>query len=153
MAAIDLSKLPDTLRQGWTSPPSILESLQILQERFGYVPLSAVPQLAHTLGVSEAEIAGTLSYYPELHTRPAGRHRVRLCMGEACLANHCERLVSALRNCLGVGLGETTPDGRFSLDRIYCVGNCGVGPTVMIDEDVHGRVAPLDVAEVLDPYK
>lgn len=147
------SQILEALERCRAQSPNILEGLQILQERFGYVPLSAVPELAHALGVSEADIAGTLSYYPELHTRPAGRHQVRLCMGEACVANHCERLLSALRDSLGVGLGETTPDARFSLDRIYCVGNCGVGPTVMIDEDVHGRVAPSDVAALLDHYE
>ena len=136
-----------------TDPPNILRTLLAVQEAFGYVAPSAVPEIARTLGVTEADVAGVLSYYPELRTTQPGRHLVRICMGESCFANHCDRLLAAARTCLGVDLGHTTPDWKFTLDRIHCLGNCAVGPTVLVDQDVHGRVAPADVEAILDEYK
>lgn len=136
-----------------TDPPNILRTLLAVQEAFGYVAPSVVPEIARTLGVTEADVAGVLSYYPELRTAQPGRHLVRICMGESCFANHCDRVLTAVRNYLGVDLGQTTPDWRFTLDRIHCLGNCGVGPTVIVDEDIYGRMHGDEVAAILDEYQ
>jgi NADH:ubiquinone oxidoreductase subunit E len=69
------------------------------------------------------------------------------------VANHCGRVLAALRNTLRIDLGETTPDGRFTLERVYCVGNCAVSPTVMVDGDIHGWVTESDVASLLKDYR
>lgn len=134
-------------------PPNILGTLLAVQDRLGHVPPMALPDIARALTVTEADIAGVLTYYPELRTRPPGRHLVRVCTGESCVANRCGPLLEALADELRIGCGATTPDGRFTLEKIYCVGNCAVGPSVMIDEDVHGRVAPGDVPKLLEGYK
>ena len=145
--------LPAILAQLQTHPPNVLESLLVVQEALGYVPLSAVAEIARALEVTEADVAGVLSYYPDLRTRPTGRHLIRVCTGESCVANHCDRVLTALREKLGINLSETTPDGRFTLERVYCVGNCAVSPTVMVDEQVHGRVTPADVPQLLQEFK
>jgi NADH:ubiquinone oxidoreductase subunit E len=147
------SSLAKVLERCRTDPPNILRTLLAVQQAFGYVAPSAVPEIARTLGVTEADVAGVLSYYPELRTTQPGRHLVRICMGESCFANHCGRLLTAVRSYLGVDLGHTTPDWRFTLDRIHCLGNCGVGPTVIVDEDIYGRVVPADVPGLLNEYK
>jgi len=134
-------------------PPNILQTLLAVQGRFGHVPSTALPDIARALMVTEADVAGVLTYYPELRTHPPGRHLIRVCTGESCVANHCGRLLDALTHKLRIGFGETTPDRRFTLGKVYCVGNCAVGPSVMIDEDVHGRVAPGDVPGLLQDYK
>lgn len=136
-----------------TDPPNILDTLLAVQGALGYVPPAAVPEIARALVVTEADVAGVLTYYPELRTHPPGRHLIRVCTGESCVANHCSRLLDALAEELRVGLGATTPDGRFTLEKVYCVGNCAVSPSVMIDEDVYGRVTPGDVSKLLQEYK
>lgn len=146
-------RLASILERCRANPSNVLGTLLAVQGGLGYVPPTAVPEIARALMVTEADVAGVLSYYPELRTHPPGRHLVRVCTGESCVANHCSRLLEALANRLRVGFGETTPDGRFSLEKVYCVGNCAVGPSVMIDEDVHGRVAPGDVPKLLEGYE
>ena len=141
------------LAQCRTDPPNILDTLLAVQAKIGHVPPAAVPEIARALDVTEADVGGVLSYYPELRTHPPGRHLIRICTGESCVANQCGRLTEALAEELRVGMGATTPDGRFTLEKVYCVGNCAVAPSVMIDEDVHGRVAPGDIAELLKGYK
>ena len=136
-----------------TKPPNILQTLIAVQVELGHVPLEAVPELARALGVTEADVAGVLSFYPDLRTQPTGRHLIRVCTGESCVANHCSRVLDALRERLGIDVGQTTPDGRFTLERVYCVGNCAVSPTVMVDEQVHGRVVELDIGSLLNEYQ
>ncbi len=135
------------------SPPNILQTLLAVQDQLGCVPPEAVPEIARIVGVTEADVAGVLSFYPDLYSRPAGRHVIRVCLGESCVANHGRRVLTALAEELRIGLGATTADKRFTLEKVYCVGNCAVGPTVMVDEQVHGRVAPGDVPGMLEKYR
>jgi len=146
-------QLASILERCRTDPPNILDALLAVQGGLGYVPPTALPDIARALTMTEADVAGVLTYYPELRTHPPGRHLIRVCTGESCVANHCGRLLAALADELRIGMGATTPDGRFTLEKVYCVGNCAVSPSVMIDEDVHGRVAPTDVPKLLQGYK
>jgi NADH:ubiquinone oxidoreductase subunit E len=147
------SQLVAVLQHCTTRPPNILDTLLAVQDALGYVPPAALPDIARALTVTEADVAGVLTYYPELRTHPPGRHLIRVCTGESCVANHCGRLLDALAEELRIGMGATTPDGRFTLEKVYCVGNCAVSPSVMIDEEVYGRVAPGEVPELLKGYK
>jgi NADH:ubiquinone oxidoreductase subunit E len=147
-----MSRIADILKQTGENPPNILKALLAVQDELGYVPPASVPEIAGTLGVTDAEAAGVLSFFPDLRTSAPGRHVVRVCQGESCVANHCKQVLAELRKKLGVDLGETTRDGRFTLEKVYCVGNCAVSPTVMIDEDVHGRVSPAEVHALLKDY-
>jgi len=135
-----------------TSPPNILATLQRVQAELGYVPPAAVPKIAHALGVSDSDVAGVLSFYHDLRTAPPGQHVIRFCMGEACLATHCEKPFAALAKKLGCSLGESTKDGRFSLEKVYCLGNCALAPSLMVDEEVHGRLTPQTVVKLLKDY-
>jgi NADH:ubiquinone oxidoreductase subunit E len=131
-------------------PPNILRTLIAVQQGIGYVPENAIGLVADALRVPEADVAGVLSYYPDLHAAPRGRQIVRVCLGEACVANQSEAVLTELQRILGIGLGETTKDGRTTLERVYCLGNCGVGPTVMLDETVYGRLSPSDVEKLVN---
>jgi NADH:ubiquinone oxidoreductase subunit E len=150
---IDSSVLVDVLKECRTHPTNILRTLLTVQDALGYVPPEAVADIARSLEVTEADVAGVLSYYPELRTRAAGRHLVRICMGESCVANHCSRVLAALRGRLRIDLGETTSDNRFSLERVYCLGNCAVSPSVMVDDEIYGRVRGADVLSILEGYE
>ena len=128
---------------------NILRTLLAVQEALRRVPADAIGHIAEALEVPEAHVAGVLSYYPDLHTVLRGRQVVRVCLGEACVANRSLDLAAELQRVLGIRFGETTTDGRTTLERVYCLGNCGVGPTVMIDETIHGRVSASDVHDMI----
>ena len=133
-------------------PTNILQTLLAVQDALGYVPPPAVPAIARALEMSAAEVAGVLSYYPDLRTTPPGSHLIRVCLGESCVANHCSRVLDAVRGHLKLDVGATTADGRFTLERVYCMGNCAVAPTVAVDDKIYGRVRPTDMAGILDEY-
>jgi NADH:ubiquinone oxidoreductase subunit E len=130
-------------------PANILRTLLAVDQVFARVPPEAVARIARMLDVPEADVMGVLSYYPDLHTKRRGRHIVRLCLGEACVANRSTGLLAELKHELHIGLGETTADGRFTLERVYCLGNCGVGPTVMVDDQLYGRVTGMELRRIL----
>jgi NADH:ubiquinone oxidoreductase subunit E len=124
---------------------NILRTLLEIQQVLRRVPADAIGPIADALGVPETHVAGVLSYYPDLHMAARGRQVVKVCLGEACVANRSLTLVAELQRMLGVAVGETTKDGRTTLERVYCLGNCGVGPTVMVDETIFGRVTASDL--------
>jgi NADH:ubiquinone oxidoreductase subunit E len=146
-------RLEDILTGQQGEPPNMLQGLLAVQEALGYVPLEELPTIARLLGVTEADVAGVLSYYPDLRRDPPARHVVRLCMGESCFANHCGRILSELQERLRVGVGETSPGHRFRLEQVFCMGNCAVGPTMAIDGDLFGRVAASQIPDLLKRYQ
>lgn len=131
-------------------PANILWALLAVQKALGRVPVEAVGLVARTLAVPTADVAGVLSYYPDLHTEPRGRHVIRVCLGEACVANRSPGLLADLRRDLGIELGQTTQDGSVTLERVYCLGNCAVGPTVMVNDRVYGRVTRSRLRQILN---
>jgi NADH:ubiquinone oxidoreductase subunit E len=151
--AVNLEVVLDRCRPGPGQRPNILQTLLAVQEVLGHVPVNAVGEIARRLEVTDADVAGVLSYYPDLRTNQTGRHLIRLCMGESCVANHCSRILRELRDQLRVDVGETTPGNRFTLERVSCVGNCAVSPTVIIDDDLYGRMIPSQVSTMLENYK
>jgi NADH:ubiquinone oxidoreductase subunit E len=130
-------------------PANILRTLIAIQEVLGYVPANAIGPVAEVLRVPEAHVVGVLSYYPDLHAAPRGRQIVRVCLGEACVANRSPAVLAEFQRILGIGIGETTKDGRTTLERVYCLGNCGVGPTVMVDETIYGRMSASDIEKMM----
>ena len=111
-----------------------------------------VPVVAKILGVTSAEVAGVLSYYPDLRMSAPGRHVIRVCMGESCYANGCGRVLRELQERLRADVHETTPGGRFTIEPMSCAGNCAVSPTVIIDRDLYGRVLPSQLERMLERY-
>lgn len=148
-----LAELIDSLRPEPPAPPNILKTLLTIQQTLGHVPVQAVPQIAHALGVTEADVAGVLSYYPDLHTTPVARHVIRVCTGESCMANHCQRIVRALQNYLDPGGTGSVSSGRFTVEKVYCIGNCALSPTVAVDHDIYGRVTPEAIASLMERYR
>ncbi|HEX5421577.1 MAG TPA: formate dehydrogenase subunit gamma [Gammaproteobacteria bacterium] len=130
-------------------PGPLLPILHAIQDELGYIPDSAVPVVAKVLNLSRADVHGVISFYHYFRTRPPGRRTVYLCRAEACQSMGGRELESRLREKLGVDFHETTADGRFSLEPIYCLGNCACSPALMIDDEVHGRVTPDRLDELL----
>jgi formate dehydrogenase subunit gamma len=123
-------------------PGPLIEVLHAIQAELGYVPPAAVPLVASQLNLSRAEVHGVVSFYHFFRSAPPGAHTVSVCRAESCQAVGGEALAAHARQRLGVDFHETTPDGRFSLEPVYCLGNCACSPAVMIDGQLHGRVSP-----------
>jgi formate dehydrogenase subunit gamma len=117
-----------------------LPILHALQNHFGYVDHQIVPVIAKATNLSQAEIHGVLTFYHEFRHHPPGQSVIKLCRAEACQSMHCRDLEAHAQQKLGIGWGETTADRRFTLEPVYCLGNCALSPAVMIDGELHGRV-------------
>ena len=148
-----LAETLETCRPAWPDNPNILQALLAVQSARGYVPTNAILQVAQVLGVTEAQVAGVLSYYSDLRTQPSGRHLIRVCMGESCMANHGARVFRALQDYVRVTVGDRTQADRFTVEQMSCAGNCAVSPTVIVDDEVHGRIMPSQMAALLERYK
>ncbi|MBK7168965.1 MAG: NAD(P)H-dependent oxidoreductase subunit E [Gammaproteobacteria bacterium] len=122
---------------------------QAVQEALGHVPPQAVAPIAEALNLSRAEIHGVLSFYHDLRTVPGARRRLQLCRAEACQASGARALEAAARQQLGIAPGEITADAAWSLEAVYCLGNCACGPCVRIDDAIYGRVDAQRLALLL----
>lgn len=128
----------------------LLPVLRGMQERMGYVPAESIPLIARALNLSRAEVYGVMQFYHDFREEPPGDHLIRLCRAEACQAMGSRALEEHARRRLGIDFGETTPDGRFSLEPVYCLGNCACTPSVRIDEAIHARVTPERFDDLLE---
>jgi len=124
--------------------------LQEIQDQLGYIAPEAVTWLAERLKLSEQEIYGVATFYNAFRLNPLGKHEVRVCLGTACHVQGNEKILDTLRERLGIDPGETTLDGRYSLVRVACVGCCALAPTVIIDQEVHGRVTQRTLQTLLN---
>jgi formate dehydrogenase subunit gamma len=118
-----------------------LPILIAIQEELGFVPHESLLRVAKALNLSRADVHGVLTYYHELRSAPPGRHVLRICRAEACRAMGCERLEAHAKEHLAP-FGETSADGRVTVEATYCLGNCALSPSVQIDGRVFGRVSP-----------
>ncbi|MCB1495135.1 MAG: formate dehydrogenase subunit gamma [Bauldia sp.] len=125
---------------------ALMPILRALQEEYGYIDDAAVPVVADVLNLTRAEVHGVVTFYHDFRRSPAGRHVVRLCRAEACQATGGETLAARAEAALGIASGETTADGRVTLEAVYCLGLCAVAPSAMVDGRLVGRLddAALD---------
>jgi formate dehydrogenase subunit gamma len=123
-------------------PGSLLEVLHAVQEDLRCVPAAVVPLIAQALNLTRAEVHGVLTFYHHFRSEAPGRHVVRLCRAEACLAMRARELGAHVRERLGVDFHETTADGLATLEPVYCLGNCACAPAMLVDGELHGRVTP-----------
>lgn len=118
----------------------LLPILHAVQAAFGHVPQAALPQIAEALSLSRAEVHGVMTFYHDFRAEPAGQHVVKLCRAEACQSMGADRVAAHARATLGLDWHETTPDGRVTLEPVFCLGLCACGPAAMVDGRLVGRV-------------
>ncbi len=126
----------------------MLPILHAVQERFGYIPEQAAPVIATALNLGRAEVHGVITFYHDYRSQPAGRHVLKLCRAEACQAVGADQLAADIQKLLGIGWHETTPDGRVTLEPVFCLGLCACGPAAMVDGRLKGRADASLVEEV-----
>ena len=118
----------------------LLPILHAIQQTFGCIPEAAEPLIAAELNVTRAEVHGVVTFYHDFRREPAGRHVLKVCRAEACQSMGSDALVSHLERSLGLSCGETSADGRITVEAVYCLGLCAVAPSAMFDGIVHGRL-------------
>jgi formate dehydrogenase subunit gamma len=123
-------------------PGPLIEILHAIQAALGYVPEAAVSVVAEGLNLSRAEVHGVVTFYHYFRRTPPGKHVVSLCRAEACKSMGADDLAEHVKASLGVDFHETTNDGQFSLEPIYCLGNCACSPAAMVDDRLYGRLTP-----------
>ena len=138
----DIAAVRQIIQSQKSAPGAMLPVLHDIQDLVGHIPAEAVPMIADALNVSRAEVHGVISYYHHFRSHPAGRHVVQICRAEACQSRGANALVDHARQALGCDFHHTTPEGDITLEPVYCLGLCAVGPNITIGDDLHARVTP-----------
>ncbi len=148
-----VTSLDDFIQRHRSEAGSLIPTLQYAQELFGYLPEFVLKRISTALEIPYSEVAGVVTFYSFFSTVPRGEHIVRVCLGTACYVRGGNEVLAAFRAELGIDVGGTTEDRQFSLEIGRCFGACGLAPVVMVDDDVHQRVKPSSVREILAQYQ
>ncbi|MGP4020795.1 NADH-quinone oxidoreductase subunit NuoE family protein [Saccharopolyspora sp. 5N708] len=128
---------------------ALLPILHRIQDEFGYIDPEVVPVLAAELNISRADVHGVITFYTDFRSDPAGTSTVRLCRAEACQSVGAEKLVADAEQVFGIKVGETTPDRSVTLEQVFCLGNCALGPAAQVNNKLYGRVDRSRLVEIL----
>jgi formate dehydrogenase subunit gamma len=143
------TRILELIERHRTQPGPLLLVLHAIQDEWGHIPAEAPALIAASLNLSRAEVHGVISFYHHFRRSPPGRHVLQLCRAEACQSMHAQRLAAHAFERLGIGFHETSADGRFSLEPVYCLGNCACAPALMIDGQLYGRVTNARLDELI----
>lgn len=132
---------------------AVLDALKLVQKRNGWVDDAQVQAIANMLQIPVSDVDGVATFFNRIYRSPVGRHVILLCDSIACYLTGFEAVEKELKAQLGIEYGQTTPDGRFTLLPICCLGNCDKGPAILIDEDTYGPVEAHEVAKLLEQYQ
>ena len=132
---------------------ALMPIMQRAQDIYGYLPLEVQTMISDETGTPLEKIYGVATFYAQFALQPKGKYQVSVCLGTACYVKGAGPIFDKLSDLLGIGNGECTPDGKFSLDSCRCVGACGLAPVMLVNEDVYGRIGPDDVAAILAKYE
>ena len=131
-------------------PGPLLPVLHAVQDALGFVPAECVPDIASALNLSRAEVHGVISFYHYFRETPPGKHTIHLCRAESCQAMGAKQLEVHVKSRLGIDYHETTADGGFSLEPVYCLGNCACSPAMQIDHGIYGRITAETFDEIVN---
>ncbi|TCK87955.1 NADH-quinone oxidoreductase subunit E/NADP-reducing hydrogenase subunit HndA [Natranaerovirga hydrolytica] len=130
----------------------LITVLHKAQKIFGYLPKEVQYFVGRKMGIPTAKVFGVVSFYSYFSMEPKGKHHVAVCMGTACYVRGAEKVLNEFKNLLGIDVGKTTEDGKFSIEGLRCVGACGLAPVVLVGEKVYGRVTPEMVKDIIAEY-
>jgi NADH-quinone oxidoreductase subunit E len=136
---IDLSKTKFLIKKYSDKKGALIPLLQDVQKEYGYVPKEAIEIIAKELKILPIQIYEILTFYAQFYLSPRGKHTIKVCQGTACHVMGGKEILEYLSNKLGIKEGETTKDGMFSLERVACLGCCGMAPVIVIDDDFYGN--------------
>ena len=148
-----LERVDKVINEWKSQRGALIPVLQRTQDIIGYLPLEIQQRIADGLGISLAEVYAVATFYAQFSLKPIGKHKISVCMGTACYVKGGQNILDELSKELKVKPGDTTDDGLFTLEATRCLGCCGLAPVMMIDDQVHGRLAPSMVKDILSQYK
>lgn len=129
---------------------NLIQMLNEVQEHYGYVPMDVQEKLSEFLKIPMAEIYGVVTFYSRFSLKPKGKYNISVCLGTACYVKGSQKIMDRLLERLKIGVGETTPDGKFSIEETRCVGACGLAPVFTVNGEVYGKATVQKLDQVLD---
>lgn len=148
----DIATIREICKSFDNKPGDLINVLHKVQGEFGYLPAEVQEVVANELNVSLAKVYGVVTFYSFFTMIPKGKHPISICTGTACYVRGAEKVLEEFKKELGIKVGESTADGKFSLTCLRCVGACGLAPVVLVGEKTYGRIAPDDVKNILGEY-
>jgi NADH:ubiquinone oxidoreductase subunit E len=145
--------LNETLEEYRGKPGNLIPILQIAQGLFGYLPEKVLKHISKELDKPYSEVAGVVGFYSFFSTHPRGKYLIRVCLGTACYVRGGKEILDSLKKALKIDVGETTEDKLFSLEVGRCFGACGLAPVILVNDEVHQRVKPSKISEMIAQYK
>lgn len=132
---------------------NLIQILNEVQETYGYIPENVQLEISKYLGIEMAEIYGVITFYARFTLKPKGKYNISVCLGTACFVKGSEKILDRVKQKLGIDVGETTPDGKFSIEATRCIGACGLAPVFTVNDEVYGKATPELVDKIIDEYK
>ncbi|WP_052307096.1 NADH-quinone oxidoreductase subunit NuoE family protein [Acetobacterium woodii] len=133
-------------------PGCLMQILQETQLKYGYLPLELQGTIADELGIPLTEVYGVATFYSQFTLKPKGKYKIGICLGTACYVRGSQAIIDKVNSVLGTQVGDTTEDGKWSVDATRCVGACGLAPVMMINEEVFGRLTVDEIPGILEKY-
>jgi NADH:ubiquinone oxidoreductase subunit E len=147
-----MEKLEHVLIEHKNQPGALMPVLHETQELFGYIPEEAQKRISEVLNIPMAEIYGVATFYSRFTLNPRGQNTISVCLGTACYVKNSQGVLDKLKEELNLKEGETSKDGKFTLEATRCLGCCGLAPVMMLNEEVFGKLVPEDIPEILKKY-
>jgi len=149
----DVDKIKEISRSFNNEPGELINVLHQAQSAFGYLPAEVQEVVAQELNISVAKVYGVVTFYSFFTMIPRGKYPISICTGTACYVRGAEKVLDEFKRMLKIEVGESTPDGKFSINCLRCVGACGLAPVVQVGEKTYGRVSPDGVKDILKEYE
>ena len=150
---LDMDKLAELLDSYQGQSSALIEVLHQVQDMVGYLPKEIQVKIAKALGLSLGEVYSVISFYSNFSIKPKGKHKVCVCKGTACYVKGSPEILERLEKELGIESGDTTDDGKYSIEVVRCLGACGLGPVMTVDGNAHGSLKPEKAVSILKKYK
>ena len=148
-----LKDVKEILEKYTTDKDNLIQILNEIQEHYGYIPKFAQMEISKYLGIPMAEIYGVITFYSRFTLKPKGKYNIAVCLGTACFVKGSEQILERVKQKLGIDVGQTTEDGKFSIEATRCIGACGLAPVFTVNDEVHGRATVQMVDEVIEKYR
>jgi len=146
------NSLTENLSKYEKDKSNLIQILNEVQEKYGYISTNSQKEIAEYLGMELAEVYGVITFYSRFTLEPKGKYNVAVCLGTACYVKGAEKILDKVKEKLKIDVGQTTEDGKFSIEATRCIGACGLAPVFTVNEEVYGKATPEKVEEIIDKY-